>query len=77
MKYRFQVTFAVNFQPLTPEEWIQLKAYPCENCGRQGGTGLFSHHALWLSNVSIIATKLRTHLNLKLDFYQKNICEEA
>jgi len=28
-------------------------------------------------HASIIATNLRTHLHLKLYFYQKNICEEA
>jgi len=39
--------------------------------------GLFFLHVFWLSHTNIIATKLRTHLHLKLYFYQKNICEEA
>ena len=49
MKCRFQITYAVNFQSLTPDAWIHFQVYPCENCGEQGGTGLFSVDVFCLS----------------------------
>ena len=59
MKCRFQIYYAVNFQSLTPEAWIQFQVYPYENCGGQGGTGLFSLHVFCLSMSVLLQQSLK------------------